>query len=203
MDEAPHVQVVPATPARWPDLESLFGERGAVGGCWCMYWRLQKKTFSAGKGAGNRAALRALVEDAGPDGEDAPGLLAYVGDRAVGWISVAPRGELPRLERSRILKPVDDTPVWSIVCLFIDKAHRRRGVGTALIQGAVDFVGARGGTTVEAYPIEPRDERMPDAFAWTGIASAFTKLGFVEVARRSDTRPILRFMLDGPARTGG
>lgn len=199
MDEVSHVQVVPATTERWSDLESLFGERGAVGGCWCMYWRFPKKAYSAGKGAGNKAALHELVDGAGSDAEDppAPGLLAYAGDRAVGWISVAPREDLPRLERSRILKPVDDTPVWSIVCLFIHKEHRRRGVGSALIRGAVDFVAKRGGATVEAYPVEPKGDPMPDAFAWTGVASAFTKLGFVEVARRSETRPILRFSIRG------
>lgn len=197
MDATADVRVVPATPERWADLEALFGERGAVAGCWCMYWRRQKREFSAGKGEGNRRALRALVAGAGSDGGDAPGLLAYAGDRAVGWISVAPRTAFPRLERSRILKPVDHRPVWSIVCLFVDKAYRRQGVSTALIRGAVRHVAERGGSIVEAYPVDPHEGDTPDPFAWTGIASAFVQVGFREVERRSATRPILRLAI-GP-----
>lgn len=191
MDE--DLRILPATAERWRDLETLFGPRGAVAGCWCMYWRLPRKEFAEGKGEGNREALRALVERADSAVHDAPGLLAYVGDQPVGWIAVAPREAYPRLERSRILKRLDDAPVWSISCLFIDKAHRRRGVSTALIRSAVAYIAERGGTTVEAYPVEPKEGSTPDAFAWTGIASAFAKAGFVEVGRRADTRPIMRF----------
>lgn len=182
--------IAPATPERWRDLEALFGERGACAGCWCMYWRLTSKDFARGKGAPNRQTLHDLVI-AG----ETPGLLAYDGDRPIGWIAVAPREAYPRLARSRILKPLDDTPVWSIVCLFIDKGHRRRGVSAQLIRGAVDYVADQGGRVVEAYPVEPRNEKMPDVFAWTGIASAFLAAGFVERGRRSETRPILRYDL--------
>lgn len=202
MGVAHGLRILPATAERWADLEELFGERGAVAGCWCMYWRRQHRDFSAGKGEGNRRALRELVEAAGPNGTGAPGLLAYAGERAVGWISVAPREAYPRLERSRILKPVDETPVWSIVCLFVHKEYRRRGVSAALIRGAVRYVADQGGAVVEAYPVEPHDGDTPDAFAWTGIASAFVEAGFVEVERRSEIRPILRYAIAGRAAPG-
>jgi GNAT superfamily N-acetyltransferase len=90
------------------------------------------------------------------------------------------------------LKRIDDQPVWSIVCLFIARPYRRKGVSVELVKAAADYVRKRGGKIVEGYPVEPRKDEMPDAFAWTGLASAFQKAGFVERARRSETRPIMR-----------
>ncbi|GMV97276.1 MAG: hypothetical protein AMXMBFR83_16340 [Phycisphaerae bacterium] len=177
----------PLTPERWADLERLFGQRGACGGCWCMFWRLARTEFQRRKGPGNRRALKALVESG-----RVPGILAYQGTEPVGWCAVAPRSEYPALSRSRVLKPVDDAPVWSISCLFVDRRWRRRGISVALLEAAVEHVRRRGGTLVEGYPVEPRQNRMPDVFAWTGLSSAFRKAGFSECARRSPTRPIMR-----------
>jgi GNAT superfamily N-acetyltransferase len=131
--------------------------------------------------------MKALVESG-----TEPGILGYVGDRAVGWCSVAPREEYIRLGSSRVLKAVDDVPVWSVSCLFIAREHRNRGVSVALLKAAIDFVAARGGTVVEGYPVEPKSDEMPPAFAWTGIASAYLRAGFREHRRGSATRPIMR-----------
>jgi len=177
----------PATADRWGDLVTLFGPRGACGGCWCMYWRRARREFEAGKGAGNRRALKRLV-----DGDSAPGLLAYRGGQPVGWCAVAPRQDYPVLARSRILKPVDDQPVWSITCLFVRRDQRRTGVSTQMLAAAVRYAFKRGADVVEGYPVEPRGGQTADAFAWTGLASAFRQAGFEEVARRSPTRPIMR-----------
>ena len=187
-DEAPiDLAFHPLTPERWPDLEALFGVRGACGGCWCMVWRLRRADWERGKGEGNRAAFHALVA-AGAE----PGVLAYADGVAVAWCAVAPRAAYPALERSRILKPVDDQPVWSISCLFVAKAYRRQGVTARLLEAAAAFAASRGATIVEGYPVEPRNPNMPGPFAWTGIASAFLNAGFVEVARNSESRPIMR-----------
>ncbi|HUK14064.1 MAG TPA: GNAT family N-acetyltransferase [Thermoanaerobaculaceae bacterium] len=180
----------PLTPDRWADLEALFGPRGACGGCWCMSWLLPRREFDLGKGAGNRAAFRSIVA-AG----DEPGILAYAGGAPVGWCAVAPRERYVRLERARTLARVDDAPVWSIVCFFIAKGFRRSGMSVALIAAAAAHARERGATMLEAYPVEPYADRMPAAFAWTGTASAFRKAGFVEAARRSRTRPIMRLAL--------
>ena len=99
------------------------------------------------------------------------------------------------LERSRLLKRVDAAPVWSVVCFFVSKAFRGKGVTTVLLQAAVEYAGEHGARTVEGYPIEPKTPRIPPVFAWTGLASAFRKSGFVEVERRSDTRPIMRYVI--------
>lgn len=177
----------PLTPDRWSDFEALMGPKGGVGGCWCMLWRQSKREHDRNAGAGNRAAMQRLVDSKPP-----PGLLAYDGDRAVGWLSLAPRSAFPRLENSRVLQPVDDAAVWSVTCLLIARGHRRQGVGTALLTAAAAFARKHGATLLEGYPIAPKAGSYPDAYAWTGIERQFVAAGFVEVARRSGTRPIMR-----------
>ncbi len=177
----------PLTPARWRDLEALFGERGACGGCWCMWWRLKRSEYEKQKGEKNRQAFRKIVNSGQP-----PGLLAYQDGQAVAWCAVAPRETYPVLERSRVLKRVDDQPVWSVVCLFVARPHRRKGVTVELLKAAVEYARKQGAKIVEGYPVEPKSSKMPDTFVWTGLASAYSKAGFVEVARRSETRPIMR-----------
>ena len=171
------VEVHPLTPQRWPDFEKLFGRNGACAGCWCMWWRLPAATWRARKGEGNRKAMQRLVK-AGAR----PGLLAYADGQAVGWCAVAPREEYPRFATSRVLKPVDDQPVWSVTCFFIARVYRRRGITRQLLDAAAEFAMRQGGTILEGYPVEPRRDQ-PDAFVYTGLASAFRKAGFDEVAR--------------------
>jgi GNAT superfamily N-acetyltransferase len=176
----------PATAAEWRDLVELFGPRGACGGCWCMWWRLSRRDFARLKGDGTRRALKRLV-----DRGTVPGILMYDGGRPVGWCCVGPREDFSLLERSRVLARVDDEPVWSIVCFFVDRDHRRRGLTRRLIAAAVVHARNRGARIVEAYPTDAGADQ-PDAFVYTGLVSAFTANGFVEAARRSKRRPILR-----------
>lgn len=176
----------PLTPARWADFEALFGERGACAGCWCMFSLLSRKEWEAGKGAGNREAMKSRV-----DSGVVPGLLAYEGGEAVGWIALAARETYPLLERSRIMAPVDDEPVWSVVCFFVDRQHRGQGLSVALLNAAAEYARQRGARILEGYPVDP-DKPTAPAFAWHGTASAFRKAGFEEVVRRSPTRPLMR-----------
>ena len=180
----------PLTPERWPDLEKLFGPRGACAGCWCMYWRLLRQQFSAQQGEPNREGLKSLV-----DSGSIPGLLAYSADAPIGWCAIAPRTEFPVLARSRILKPVDDQPVWSVVCFFVSRAHRRQGLTIQLLKAAIDYAATCGARIVEGYPVDPRHGKSPDVFVYTGLYSAFKQAGFTEVARRSETRPIMRLII--------
>jgi GNAT superfamily N-acetyltransferase len=177
----------PLAPERWRDFESLFGERGACGGCWCMWWRIPRSQFNKQKGEKNKQAMKKLV-----DGGHVPGIIAYQGGQPIAWLSVAPRESFSVLGGSRILKPVDEKPVWSVVCFFVTKAHRRNGVSVKLLKAAIDFVREQGGRIIEGYPIEPKKDQ-PDAFVWPGLAAAFRKAGFKEVERRSETRPIMRY----------
>ncbi len=177
--------VSPLTPERWSDFVTLFGAHGAVGGCWCMFFR-REGAWQSGNGEQNREKMRALV-----DGGQVTGLLAYAGQVPVGWVSIAPRGDYPALARSRVMAPVDDQPVWSIVCFFIPRAWRRKGVMRALLSGAVDYAAAHGASIVEAYPMD-KEGRVDDLSAYMGILQPFLDEGFVEVARRSERHPVLR-----------
>jgi len=181
----------PLTPDRWPDFESLFGPRGAYGGCWCMWWRMTQTEFNRQQGEPNKQAIRQIVERGDP-----PGLLAYDGDKAVGWCAVAPREHYSRFERTRVLKPIDDQPVWAITCFYVAKGYRRRGITRRLVEAAIDYVRGRGGRIVEAYPVDPRKEQAPDIYMYTGVARMFKSLGFTEVERRSETRPIMRYTIE-------
>lgn len=175
---------------RWNDFEKLFGKRGACGGCWCMWWRLRYKEFEEQKGEKNRNAMFELVKHG-----RIPGILAYDRDSPIGWCSVAPREEFIRLESSKILKPVDDQPVWSIVCLFVAKEYRRRAVSLQLIKEAINYVRKQGGHILEGYAIEAKKSKIPDVFAFNGFLSTYLEAGFKEVARRSETRPIVRYII--------
>ena len=185
----------PLTAERWSDLETLFGPRGACAGCWCMYWRLGHAEFSSLSGDGNRFALRQIVETGA-----VPGLLAYADGKPVGWVSVEPRRAFLRLSRSRILKPVDDQPVWSIVCFFIAKSSRKQGLSVHLLNEAVRYAAGQGAKIVEGYPVDLQNvEKFPDAFAFIGTLSAFRQAGFKEVLRRSEKRPVMRYMIESQA----
>lgn len=184
-----HIDIRPVTPSRWEDLVALFGPSGAYSGCWCMWFRQSAADFSAKAGAPNRRALKTLV-----DGRKVPGLLAYVDSTPAGWISVAPRAQFTRVERSPISKPIDDEPAWSIVCLFIAKAFRNQGLGHALVHGAVDFARREGARVIEAYPIdlEHKSRVVPAAELYVGTLALFEKAGFEVVERRKEARPIVR-----------
>jgi GNAT superfamily N-acetyltransferase len=180
----------PVTKENWKDFEKLFGEKGACAGCWCMYWRLRRKEYDNLRGAGTKGKMKNLVNKG-----IIPGILAYDIDKPVGWCSVAQREDFPVLENSRVLKRIDDKPVWSIVCFFIDKEYRKRGLSIKLLNAAKAFVKINGGKVIEGYPVEPKKGKTADVFAWTGLSSAFKKAGFKEIIRRSETRPIMRFFI--------
>ena len=180
----------PLTPERWEDFERLFGPKGAYGGCWCMWWRTTRSQFEQDQGAGNRNAMREIVE-----GGRIPGILAYEEGEPVGWCSVAPREHYGSLNRSRVLKPIDDTPVWSMVCFYIPKKHQQRGLLLELIKGGVRYAVEQGAAVIEAYPTVPRGGRLPPVSSFMGIPATFKQAGFVEVARPSESKAILRHMV--------
>ncbi len=157
-----------------------------------MFWKLPNKDFQALIYDGNKAAQKAIVESG-----HVPGLLAYDGRETVGWIAVEPRAAYPRLARSRVLQPVDEQAVWSITCFFTRRDHRGQGVSVGLLEACVEYVRKRGGRIVEGYPTEPKSGKLPAAFVYTGLASAFREAGFTEVAWRSKTRPIFRYVIGG------
>ncbi len=180
--------VQPLTRDRWDDLVELFSRPGGsiVRGCWCMYYRKSGVSGGLGRGKANKRAMKALV-----DGGTVPGLIAYRDRRPVGWISLGPREDYARLERSRVMKRVDEKPVWSIVCFFVDSKERGQGITRALLRDAIDYARSNGATLLEAYPIDKKARSHPD-FMWFGAKSLYDHAGFREVARRKETRPVVR-----------
>ena len=156
-----------------------------------MWWRLARQDFVRQRGEMNRKAFKGLV-----DSGEVPGILAYSEGQPIGWCAVEPREAFPRLERSRLLSPADEKPVWSVVCFFVAKKFRGKGVSVRLLGAAVDYVRRQGGKIVEGYPVEPKKNwRPPDPFVYTGLVSTFRRAGFVEIIRRSETRPVMRYEL--------
>ncbi|GMQ81022.1 MAG: GNAT family N-acetyltransferase [Rhodothermia bacterium] len=182
----------PVSKARWKDLEHLFGSSGAFCGCWCMWWRLPRKEVEANKSAGNKAAMYKLIE-----GGVVPGILTYYDSDPIAWCAVAPRNELASLNRSRILRRLDDLPVWSITCFFIAKSHRGQGMMERLIRAAVEHVKANGGKIVEAYPHSAVTDRLAAVSVFTGLPEPFERVGFQVCKQASKAKVIMRLAIDG------
>jgi GNAT superfamily N-acetyltransferase len=180
------LEIRPLTAERWDDFQKLFGENGACGGCWCTWWRQTRSQYRLNSGERNRLAMKAMVQ-----GGTVPGLLAYAGGEAVGWVALQPRSEYLALSRSRTLAPVDDAPVWSVTCFFVAKGWRGRGVMRQLVDAAVQAARREGARLIEAYPVDS-PKKLPAPFVYTGVPAVFHDAGFEEVARRSRTRPIVR-----------
>ena len=155
-----------------------------------MWALLPSKEFQRGTGEGNRRALRKMVR-----GGATPGLLAYHDGEPIAWCALGPRDRYVRLDNSRTWQRVDDQPVWSVVCFFVKRGYRGKGVASALLRAAIEYAKHHGGKVLESYPVEPRKDRMPDVFAFTGVVAVFRNAGFAEILRRSETRPIMRFYL--------
>lgn len=184
--------VRPLTPERWPDLEALFLAKGCsvARGCWCMYYRRSgaREPLPAGTTApqANRADLKKLTR-----GDTPPGLIGYRGKVPVGWVSLGPREDYAKLKRSPVMKPVDDKPVWSVICFVVPSEYRGQGVARALLHGAIAYAKKQGATLLEAYPVDKPGRSHDDAM-WFGAKSMYDDAGFKEVARRKPQRPVVR-----------
>ena len=166
--------------------EALLGRGGPCSRCWCMYWRIgpayRKRTPQT-----NQSALQKLVRDGPP-----PGLLAIVGNEAVGWCQLTPRRDLPHLGLVKKLKTVDAQPVWSISCFYVRKGYRKKGITAALIETAIRVAKKNGAPALEAYPL---DAKLTPSSSWTGYASTFLRAGFKVAARHFPPQPVMRLQL--------
>ena len=158
-----------------------------------MFYRLSGKGALTRAGddqrAGAKAALRGLADQDPP-----PGLIGYRGKTPVGWISLGPREDFRKLARSPVMRPVDDEPVWSIVCLVVPSEYRGQGVARELIAGAVAYAKQRGVRLLESYPVDGDVDGAAEA-PWFGSKHMFDAAGFEEVARRRRDRPVMRLRL--------
>lgn len=185
------LDIHPLDAKRWNDLETLFNAPGGaqVRGCWCMFYR---RSGRADKPADmthaqyNKCALKALV-----DRGVAPGLIGYRDGKPVAWVSLGPRDDFAKLKSSPLMKPIDDKPVWSIICFYTIKEARGQHLSEAMLKGAIDYARSCGARLVEAYPVDKRGQIADDSM-WFGAKIMYDRAGFVEVARRKPTRPMVR-----------
>jgi GNAT superfamily N-acetyltransferase len=192
MARKPSLDIQPLTRARWKDLETLFNGPGGsqVRGCWCMYYR---RSGRGAKPAGtmtyaerNKCELKALV-----DGGVVPGLIGFRDGEPIAWISLGPREDYPKLERSPVMKAVDDKRVWSVICFYTAKHARGEGLSAQMLAGAAEYARAQGATLLEAYPVD-KPARSADDNMWFGAKAMYDRAGYKEVARRKPARPIVR-----------
>lgn len=180
------VQVRPLTGETWDALVSLFKEGGDPRWCWCQFQRLRSKDMGPAKVPELQERLHAQAQSDQP-----PGLVAFDGDRAVGWVSVGPRDDFQRIVHSKVIPKIDNRPVWSIVCFAVSKTARGQGVARTLLDAAVDYAAARGATALEAYPVrlDTADDGAAEAIhpdaAFTGTLPMFERAGFTVVADRA------------------
>ena len=183
-------RIEPLTPELWPAFERLFGKQGACAGCWCIHWRVPRAEYVAKRGAKAKALFKRRVKQGPP-----PGVLAFIGDEAVGWLQIGPRADTPQWNNPRrVTAPVNegdagDERVWGATCFFIKPSARGQGVMRALLEGGLKFARANGARVVEACPFDGKASAVD---AYVGVASVFERAKFKEVDRRKDNRPLMR-----------
>jgi len=175
----------------WHDFEQLFGDNGACGGCWCQWWRLPRagKLWEETRGAKAKRMTKKLFSDGAISG-----LLAYDGDKAVGWCSYGPRAIYSRMERIKAYARDDIDDVWSINCFFIDRKYRRQGLAREMLRAAIRFMKKRKVKIAEGYPVPLTKDgkQLPPAFSYTGPLKIFEDEGFEIIQRLSFSRPLVR-----------
>jgi GNAT superfamily N-acetyltransferase len=171
--------------------EALFSAKGCPGFCWCAAYRFEDAS-SLGRDAKREAMLRRIAEGV------PVGVLAYSRDEPVGWCSIAPRATYAKLARSRTM-PVADVQAWTLLCLFVKRAHRGQGVTKALVAGALRYARANGATVVEAYPWDTAGLSPVGPAAHWGHSSVFAAAGF---RREGETRRWTKRLTRMTKRTG-
>ena len=175
----------PVTKERLADLSRFSQQHGKFRYCSCMRWRLRSSEFQRSTPQQRVAMLEQLART------DVPiGILAYADKVPIGWCSIAPRDTYTALLRSRTLPPLDDTPVWSVVCFFVDRKFRRQNLSFVLLKAAVDYALSQSAPAVEGYPV-PTDA---PSYTFMGTLSTFLKAGFRDVTPSGQTRTVMRYV---------
>ena len=167
------MEIVPATPAVWPQIAELFAAGGDPKTCWCQFWRKAGSSWTNASPDDHRESLCSLVGS-----DPAPGLVALRDGKALGWVGLGPREDFPRLARSRTIPQIPGDGVWVVNCFVVARTERRNGVAGALLDAAVGYARAHGARILEGYPVETSGARMSSAAAYTGTTGMFERSGF-------------------------
>lgn len=183
------------TAERLDDLEALFDSDAITRDCSCMWWRQSAREWKAGTAAKRRRGFRKVVAGGPP-----PGILAYRDGRAVGWVQVTPRVDIPRFNGPRASgRPADPATdlqtTWALSCFFLHHSARGAGLMVPLAEAACRYAAAHGARAVEAAALAPQGPLMwGDGF--TGIVSALERAGFVAEEQRTKLRWLMRWTPD-------
>lgn len=168
-------ETFPVTEDRFDDLALVINPSRRTTHCWCLSHRLPARDIEELGGGSREEAMRTLTRREYP-----PGVVTYRDGEPIGWCSISPRAEISRLVSSKLIRPIDDVFVWSIICVVVRSGRRRQGVTRQLLEGTVSYAASRGAPAVEAYPVDPPG-RMDLTMAFVGTKSMFAKAGFHQV----------------------
>jgi GNAT superfamily N-acetyltransferase len=192
---ATDIRFVPLSPQLWPAFEALFGPSGACYGCWCTYFRLAPKLRQASSAAERREVMHERVKS-GP----APGLLALRGDKAVGWMQIGPRADVPQWNNpGRSSSPLgdghaDDQSVWAVSCFFFAPRERGKGLSHLMLSAGIGFARGHGARFLEASPMD-KAKQSKSIGLFVGSTSVFERTGFSRLTTRRPGRPLMRLAL--------
>ena len=197
--ELPELRVIPANEAPIADVEAVFGTKGDPAHCWCQWYKIPGKDWRSVGDEALHDRLAAQLATPGPG----PGLLAYDEETPVGWCALEPRPAYIRLPSSRSIvgatahPDFDDPGIWAVTCFVVPRAHRKRGIGRALAEAAVEFAREHGARVVEAYAIDHLARPgIPAADLFHGTVTMFLDAGFSEVARPKPDRAVMQLRFD-------
>lgn len=190
------IDIVSIADAPWHDVQTVFGTRGDPSTCWCQYFKMGNAEW---KNA-SRATCEPLLQQQVRELDPAPGVIAYLEGEPVGWCAIEPRPNYSRLDRMRVLKgspeKPDDPTVWAVTCFVVRVGFRKRGIGGALLAGAIDHARRGGARVVEGYPVDPSQRtHVSSAELYHGTVSQFEAHGFREVSRPTPDRAVMQLTL--------
>lgn len=181
MEELTNLLIKPVVRENWAEFEALFQSKGILRNCWCMAWRTTKEESKKNNPECRKEYMKHRIWSGTP-----VGLLAYDGDQAIGWCSVAPRETYQRLAGDETLEDV-----WSIACFYVKNEYRDKGLIYALIDGAKKYAGRNGAKYLEAYPVEPDSP----SYRFMGFVKTFEKASFTFVKKAGTRRNVMIYKL--------
>jgi GNAT superfamily N-acetyltransferase len=175
-------------PPTWPDFARFFESHPPVwSGCWCTAFHLTRDEEKAMATAVQRRALKKKLVLA----DRSHAALVYDGADIVGWCQFGPPAELPA-RMSGYGRIGEALPDWRITCFVVHRDRRRQGIAKAALVGALRIIAAKGGGTVDGYPINVKGKPYSSSFLWSGTESMFAEVGFRSIGHFGTSKVVMR-----------